>query len=160
MKFSTSIEYAIHGLVYLARGLSGVTSDVLSKKAPDRVILLSNIAKETAVPESYLRKVFQTLSKRGIVMSQRGVGGGYFLARKPEEITLRDVVEAIEGFIPAYCCREFRRKCSIGENCPIRKSFDRARDSMYEVLEGTTIKRLAEELSKHENEVGWLKVIE
>ncbi|MFW6181285.1 MAG: RrF2 family transcriptional regulator, partial [Spirochaetota bacterium] len=90
MRFSTGLEYAIHGLVYLAT------------VPPGKAVLISEVASAIGVSETYLRKVFQQLSRSGILHSQRGVGGGFWLAREPGEITLKDVVDAIDGSLPVY----------------------------------------------------------
>jgi Rrf2 family protein len=144
--FSTSIEYAIHGLVYLA-----VTKS-------DSPVLVGDIAKAIRVPESYLRKVFQFLVRAGLVASHRGAKGGFSLARDPGEITLRDAVEAIDGTLPFYSCMKAQRKCSVTESCPVSEAFDAARQRMAEVLEATSIRDLARGIAKRS--ANWIKVTE
>ena len=146
VQFSLSIEYAIHGLVYLASGNSGAAT------------LVGDIAKATSVPESYLRKVFQLLARAGLVSSHRGVKGGFSLARVPAEITLKDVVEAIDGSLPAYTCLKTARGCSLDEACPVSSAFAAARQKMAEVLDATTIGDLTRGISRRS--AGWLKVTE
>ncbi len=146
MKFSASIEYAIHGLIYLANGPAGKTT------------LIADVAKAIEVPEAYLRKVFQQLVRSGIVTSQRGARGGFFLAHEPSRISLKEVVESIEGSLPLYSCLKEQRRCTLGPYCPVREAFDEARERMAEVLEATSIKNLRDELSKHTNEISWLRV--
>jgi Rrf2 family protein len=58
---------------------------------------LRGISERQAIPARYLEQIFQRLRRAGLVASRRGPGGGYVLARPPAEITLRDVVEAVEG---------------------------------------------------------------
>jgi Rrf2 family protein len=146
VQFSLSIEYAIHGLVYLASAGS------------DTATLVGDIAKATRVPESYLRKVFQLLARAGLVSSHRGVKGGFSLARVPAEITLKDVVEAIDGSLPAYTCAKAARGCSLDEACPVSSAFAAAREKMAEVLDATSIRDLARGISKRS--ASWLKVTE
>ncbi len=146
MKFSTSIEYAIHGLVYLAEASAAGTT------------LISDIARAIGVPEAYLRKVFQQLVRSGIVTSKRGVRGGFCLAREPELITLKDVVEAIDGSMPLYSCLRLQRGCRLSQDCPVREVFEEARQRMAEILAATSIKDLLNDLSKQQNEVTWLKI--
>jgi Rrf2 family transcriptional regulator, iron-sulfur cluster assembly transcription factor len=119
VQFSLSIEYAIHGLVYLASAGS------------DAATMVGDIAKATSVPESYLRKVFQLLAKAGLVASHRGVKGGFSLARVPAEITLKDVVEAIDGSLPAYTCLKTARGCSLDEACPVSGAFASKRSARW-----------------------------
>jgi Rrf2 family protein len=144
VQFSTSIEYAIHGLVYLAA------------KGSQTSTLVSEVAESIKVPESYLRKVFQLLSRSGLVSSQRGAHGGFTLARGPERITLKDVVEAIDGSLPLYSCLKVKRKCPSEERCPVSDAFEEARRRMAEVLDATTVSDLAQGISQRSP--SWLKV--
>jgi Rrf2 family iron-sulfur cluster assembly transcriptional regulator len=146
VQFSLSIEYAIHGLVFLAAAESGSAT------------LVGDIAKATSVPDSYLRKVFQYLARAGLVASHRGVKGGFSLARAPADITLKDVVEAIDGTLPAYACARTTRGCSLDESCPVSSAFAAAREKMAEVLDATSIQDLARGISKRS--ASWLKVTE
>jgi Rrf2 family protein len=145
MQFSMSIDYAVHGLVYLAF------------VSPGKTTLLSEIAKAIKVTESYLRKVFQLLAKRRIVLSQRGAKGGYLLARKPDQITLKDIIDAIDGSPPIYSCLKIQRKCNVTQNCVLKETFEKATARMLAILEETSLKDLAADLSNHAGELGWLK---
>jgi Rrf2 family protein len=141
-----SIEYAIHGLVYLAR-------------APeDRAVLLGDIAATIKVPKEYMRKIFQQLTRKHLVVARRGAKGGYRLARPPAELTLKDVVEAVEGDLPIYSCLRLHRHCELALSCPIKKTFDEAREKMAEVLRATSIRDLAREIAENRREHSWLKV--
>jgi len=151
MNFSLSIEYAIHGLVYLAS--AGADS-----ARPGSTTLVGDIAKATRVPESYLRKVLQLLARAGLVASHRGVRGGFSLARPAAAITLKDVVEAIDGGLPAYTCAKAARGCSLDEACPVSAAFAAAREKMAEVLDATTIRDLAQGIARRSG--SWLKVTE
>ena len=147
MQLSKSVEYAIHGLIYLARD-SGV-----------QITLLGEIARVTGVPESYLRKVFQILSRRGIVLAQRGAKGGYLLSRAPAEINVREIVEAMEGSIPLYTCMsQSQKRCSIVENCPVKDVFHTASEKMYEILEKTSLKDILNGFLESGNKPEWLSV--
>ena len=146
MRFTTSIEYAIHGLIYLAKVPMGTA------------VLISNIAEATRVSEASLRKVFQQLSRCGILISQRGARGGFRLARDSEQINLKDVVEAMDGSLPAYSCLKVLRGCSLGMPCPVQEAFKKARLQMGEVLAATSIKDLLDNISQQQPTVEWLKV--
>jgi Rrf2 family protein len=146
MQFSTSIEYAIHGLVYL------------TAKRSDSAVLVGDVASAIKVPESYLRKVFQALVRARLVSSQRGARGGFVLAREPARITLKDIVEAIDGSLPLYTCVKARRKCTAVDPCPVSEAFEQARQKMAEVLEATNLEALASGISRRS--VSWLKVTE
>lgn len=146
MQFSMSIEYAIHGLVYLARASS------------EKSTLLSDIATAARVPREYMRKIFQLLTRSRILTAQRGAGGGYRLARSASLITLKDVVEAIEGSLPIYSCLKTRRDCGLSECCPVKGVFDEARQKMSEVLESASIQDITRNIAGQGDARSWLKV--
>jgi len=134
MQFSQSTEYAIHSLFYLA--LQG----------KDKMILVGDVAKAHGISESYLAKVFQSLTKAGLIKSFRGAKGGYVLAMAPAEITLRRIVETIEGRGPFFVCDEQKRNCSFLGDCIIRNVMDEAEKRMFAVLENTTLADLVARL--------------
>jgi Rrf2 family protein len=146
MQYSVSIEYAIHGLIYLARA------------GDEKAVLLADIASAIKVPKEYMRKIFQMLTRKRLITGRRGAGGGYRLARPAGELTLRDVVEAIEGSLPLYGCLHMRRHCELALSCPVQKAFDDARRKMAEALQGTTIADLTREIAENRREHSWLKV--
>src|SRR5436190_23929760 len=81
--FSQTVEYALRAVVYLAY------------ESPD-ARTTAQIAAATKVPKDYLSKILQGLAREGIVRTQRGVGGGVSLAKTPDELTILDVVKAVE----------------------------------------------------------------
>ena len=142
MQFGTSIEYAVHALVFMA-------------DRPPGPVFVGDVAKATKAPESYLRKVFQLLSRAGLVASHRGVKGGFSLAQDARQITLRDVVESIDGSLPTWCCVKERKRCSETP-CPVSAAFEEARRKMAESLAQTSIGDLASRVSRLPD--GWLAV--
>jgi Rrf2 family protein len=85
MRFSLQVRYAICGVFDLAYNGHGEPIQVRA------------ISERQAIPVRYLEQIFQRLRRAGIVSSKRGPGGGYSLARGPAELTLRHIVEAVEG---------------------------------------------------------------
>lgn len=85
MRFSLQVQYAICGVFDLAYNGQG------------EPVQIRVISERQAIPARYLEQIFQRLRRAELVMSKRGPGGGYTLARSPAEITLREVVEAVEG---------------------------------------------------------------
>ncbi len=81
--FSRTVEYALRAVIHLAH------------ESPNPRTT-AQIAEATRVPKDYLVKVLQGLAEKGVVKTQRGVGGGVSLARTPEELTILDVVNAVE----------------------------------------------------------------
>ncbi len=89
MRVSLQLQYAICGVFDLA--YNGVGTPVQIRAISER----------QAIPARYLEQIFRKLRQAGLVASKRGPGGGYVLARPPARISLRDVVEAVEGPLPA-----------------------------------------------------------
>ncbi len=88
MQLKKETYYALRGLRFLLRHPRGT------------VLQISRVANAEGVPEASLSKVFRQLARAGILQTHRGVGGGTSLARDPEQTSLRDVVEAVEGPLP------------------------------------------------------------
>lgn len=122
MKLTRGGEYAIRGVLFLAHQNDG------------KVSMLSAIAKAQDVPPRFLAKIFQALAKAGVVKSHRGAKGGFSLARPASEITIRDVVEAIEGPIHLNVCLIGEGECSRDKICPVHAIWEEAQDRMMSVL--------------------------
>ncbi|MEI8197301.1 MAG: Rrf2 family transcriptional regulator [Phycisphaerae bacterium] len=129
--FSQTVEYALRVIVYLA---GRDTTSVLTRQ----------IAAATHVPEGYLAKVLQSLGREGFVKSQRGIHGGFVLARPAHEITIYEVVEAVD--------RSLRiRTCPLGlpnhgaNLCPLHRRLDNAIALVEEALRQSTIADLLHE---------------
>jgi len=88
MQLSQSVTYALQALLQLADSGEGV------------LITRGRLAANGKMPERFLLEILHDLVKRGILRSTRGGGGGFALARPPEEITLLDVIEAVDGPLP------------------------------------------------------------
>lgn len=131
MKLTRGGEYGIRGVLYLAKQEEG------------RVSMLSAIAKDQDVPPRFLAKIFQALAKAGLVKSHRGAKGGFSLARPAAEITIRDVIEAIEGPIHLNVCLVADGECTRDQICPIHAVWEEAQDSMLGVLAKKSFAELA-----------------
>jgi Rrf2 family transcriptional regulator, iron-sulfur cluster assembly transcription factor len=114
MHVQLSTEFALHGLLYLA---------TIRRQSP---VQLPEIAEAIKVKESYLRKLFQQMTRSGLLDAFKGAGGGYLLRKTPDEISLYDVLEAIEGEGNWFRCYAQRRECDLGPTCPIHTAFDEA----------------------------------
>jgi Rrf2 family protein len=132
MKLSGGIEWAAHCCVVL----SGASAPVPAAK----------LAEFHGVSPSYLAKQLQALSAAGLIRSTQGRVGGYELTRPPQEITLEDVVLAIEGPQPAFRCTEIRQRGPLGSTpqqctkpCGIAKAMYAAEDAYRASLRGVTI---------------------
>ena len=121
MKIGKGVEWAAHACAVLALLPPGAA---LSREA---------LAEFLGVPPPYLAKQLQALSRAGLVVTQRGVTGGYRLARDVEAISLWDVTAAVEGTAPSFRCTEIRRNGPCGASpaecpgpCDIAAAFQKA----------------------------------
>lgn len=106
MQITRESDYAISCILYMAT-------------EPEKTYFISELAKPHYLPESFLAKILQKLSKSGFVKSIRGIKGGFLLAKKPKEISLFDVVESIEGSIAINMCTIDAGSCAVCADCPV-----------------------------------------
>ena len=133
MELTRKGEYAIRGVVYLA------------KLKPGEVALISEIAENTGVPQTFLAKILQSFAKIGIVNSFRGTGGGFVLGRPASQITLREVVEAVEGPIMPNRCLIEDAGCEFSNACLVHPVWREVQSKVVDVLNGVTIESLAKD---------------
>ena len=132
MKVSTRGDYASRALLSLALHMDGVTPTPTSVR---------DIAERTGLPQPYLEQILLALKGAGLVRSKRGVGGGYVLARPPSEITLGEVVSAVDGPIAAG---DFGRPhedgaCDHEGQCVLLTVWSDVGDHMRRHLDGYTL---------------------
>lgn len=114
----------------------------LSRRPAGSVEMVDVLAHEEGVPASFLGKIFQSLSRAGIVKSARGSGGGFSLVRTPDEITVLEVIEAVEGPIALQRCLETDSDCTHREGCALCGLFSEAQDRVKEVFGRTSVAEL------------------
>ncbi|MFF7990559.1 RrF2 family transcriptional regulator [Kitasatospora xanthocidica] len=136
MKLSGGVEWALHCCVVLTAAGDPVPA--------------ARLAALHDVSPSYLAKQMQALSRAGLVHSVQGKTGGYVLTRKPEEVSLLDVVQAVDGASPAFVCTEIRQRGPLGtppeqctKQCPIARAMGAADAAWRASLAAVTIADLA-----------------
>jgi Rrf2 family transcriptional regulator, iron-sulfur cluster assembly transcription factor len=122
--------HAVRALVALARLPAGAYAGA------------AKIAQEIDAPPNYLSKLLKALARQGVVESQKGLGGGFRLARDPQAITLLEVVEPIEHVSRWTGCILGRPECSDAEPCAIHTRWKAVRDAYLHMLRRTTIAEL------------------
>jgi len=116
---------------------------VLSTLPPGEYRGTSAVADETGSPRNYLGKLLLTLARSGLVESQKGLGGGFRLARDPSRITLYEVIEAIEDVNRWQECAFGRRACTEATPCAIHSRWSHVRDQYLSLLRNTSVAALA-----------------
>jgi Rrf2 family protein len=130
MQLSRSSEYGVRAMVYLAMQPAG------------RWVGLREIAETQEVPQPYLAKVLRALVNQRLVKSSRGVGGGFGLAKPAAEVTLRQVIEAIEGPLALNRC-VLPGGCPRIPHCPVHCIWREAQARVMELLESANMEDLA-----------------
>lgn len=116
-------------------------------------ISLKSIAERQDISEYYLEQLMAILRKAGLVQSIRGAYGGYLLARKPSEITVGDVLRALEGPIGLVDCvlEQDAVKCLKYENCITRVVWEKIRDSIIKTIDSITLLDMCNERRQKAN---------
>ncbi len=106
----------------------------LVEKGDENRISIGDISENKNIPEPFLRKLFKPLVQQGIIFSTRGVSGGVRLARDPKEITVLEVVEALEGPLALNECLLEDASCEFLSECGMHDVWDEAQAAMAKVL--------------------------
>ncbi|MBI5826917.1 MAG: Rrf2 family transcriptional regulator [Deltaproteobacteria bacterium] len=133
LKLTRDCEYALMAVLYLASQPEG------------KVSLVREIAEARDMPRTYLSKIMQHLARAGLVRSRRGANGGLVLGRPSGSITMKDVIEAVEGPIRLNVCLTGKGACPRDEECPALPVWVKAQKSMIEVLKGKTMAQLVKD---------------
>ena len=130
MQITRQADYATRAILHLARiGKNGH-------------VATSQVAKEQQIPPAFLVKIISQLSIAGILHTSRGARGGVRLAREPQNITLLEVVEAIDGPIQLNECVEANGICSFEGNCPMQLIWCDAQNELVAKLKKTNFAQL------------------
>ncbi len=127
---SKSGIHAVRALIVLAELPRGTHAGAVS------------IAERIEAPKNYLGKILQQLSREGLVVSQKGLGGGFRLARDPTDISLLDIVDPIEQIERWDGCILGRESCSDENPCPIHDGWKSVKEAYMELLSDTTLANL------------------
>ncbi|MBZ5502535.1 MAG: Rrf2 family transcriptional regulator [Acidobacteriia bacterium] len=127
MLFQHASEIAIRATIFLAQ------------QSPGKLSPVREVAARAGVPEAYLAKIFQRLSRAGLVRSFRGPGKGVELGHAPRAITLAALVRAAEGPAISEGCVFGLASCPIDTPCPLHRDWAPLQASIRELMENTTL---------------------
>ena len=122
MKLSTRGKYGLYAMYYLA---------VHNGEGPQTLQSISTVG----VPKQYLEQILGNLRRAGLVSTVRGAQGGYQMADDPAQVTLRDIIDAVEGPIELSECAQAETACQKSGTCPVRWVWQRVTDSINNELE-------------------------
>lgn len=135
MKISTKGRYGLRALIDLAQ---------YSEIEP---VSISSIATRQGISEGYLEQLMSMLKKAGLIKSIRGAGGGYVLARDMSEISVGDVLRALEGSLQPVDCSAFSQEdsCEASGVCVTKYVWQRINESINQTVDEISLKQLVEE---------------
>jgi Rrf2 family protein len=120
----------------------------LAKEHGAGPVLIGDLAEQEAIPKKFLEAILLALKHRGLVHSRKGPGGGYQLGRTPEQISVGDIVRALDGPLALVSCVSQTayspcEECVTEKDCAVRRIFQQVRDQTAKILDGTTLKAAA-----------------
>lgn len=133
MQITRQADYAVRAVLHLAR-MNGSTRAATSQ-----------VAKEQHIPPSFLAKIISQLSIAGLLHTSRGARGGVTMAREPKDVTLLEVIEAIDGPIILNECVGENSICTFEEDCPLRPVWCEAQEELVGRLKNTNFQQLLEQ---------------
>lgn len=144
MRFTTKTEYGLVCLCYMAR------------KPAHQIFTINEIVKNEQMSTAYIEKIFQQLRASDIVVAQHGKQGGYSLARHPSKITLKEIVEALEGqTFDIYCAPELRAEivCTHFPACGVRPVWRKTKEVLDHFYETLTLEMVARDEEEMESQL-------
>ncbi|MFQ5411168.1 MAG: RrF2 family transcriptional regulator [Phycisphaerae bacterium] len=139
MVYSVGCEYGIRALITLAR-----------RVPQGHYCLLRDILDGENLPRHFVGKIFQTLVREKILSSAKGRGGGFAIRRSPDEITLRQIVQAIDGVSPRKRCFLGFTDCDDDQPCPVHSPCSEMTEQIDRLLDTTTLAQLVSLLEERE----------
>ena len=135
MNLFRQVDYAIRCIVYLSR-------------TRDRLATKSEIAKATLAPDLFVAKILQRLVHAGLVLSTRGVHGGFVLARDPARLSLLDVIDLTQASLAPRPCVLNPRACSFRDSCPVHPIWVKIHRATERELRKVTFASLARQAAR------------
>ncbi len=133
MRLSTQSRYGVRAIFDIAYHSEGLETQV------------KDISRRQGISQRYLEQIFQKLKRAGVVRSKRGPSGGYFLGKKPEDITIREIVQITEGSInPVRCIDEggSSQSCERSGECVTQIVWNEAGKRLREYFDSVTVRDL------------------
>ena len=136
MKLSTRGRYGIHAMYDLALN---------ADRGPQSI---KAIAERQDIPEAYLEQLIAVLKREKLVNSTRGAQGGYMLSRRAEEITVGDVLRALEGGLSLVECIQEEDACGRSCACPSRIVWKKIQEGLDRIVDGITLRDMIEDYER------------
>ncbi len=136
MKINRATDYGVRLMVYLAAN-------------PERVVPRAEAAQKLAIPGEFLAKIAQSLAKAGFIEIRQGRSGGYRLIKTPSELTLLEIVEALEGELSLNICVTHPEACQFSPHCKVHLVWEAARKGLRDFLNNIYLTDLIDKTDKN-----------
>jgi Rrf2 family iron-sulfur cluster assembly transcriptional regulator len=137
MRLSTKSRYGLRALFDMAYHAGTLPAQI------------KDISRRQNISPRYLEQIFQELKRGGLLKSRRGPQGGYFLSRKPQEITVQQVITAAEGEMALVNCvksgKDCKKACEFDNECVTQKIWQEASKRLNDYLDSVTLKDLCDQ---------------
>lgn len=134
--FSRQCEYAIQSVIYLAQKKEG------------QMTTIKEISSHLNIPFHFLGKIFQKLSRKGLLHSMKGVSGGFWLAKPAQEIVLMDIIIAVDGPDVMNLCVLGYKECSTTEPCPMHDEWKTTKETFFAAMNKKNILDIGKSIKK------------
>jgi Rrf2 family transcriptional regulator, iron-sulfur cluster assembly transcription factor len=128
MRITRACDYAFRAMVFLG-----------NRNGNGGAVETAKVAEEIEVPPVYLRKIFQSLSRSGLVRTTAGSGGGVALAMKPEDVTLKAIIESVEGPIVLSDCTNQPALCTRSAKCKVTRQLGQIQQRIQQEFASRTL---------------------
>ena len=139
MRLSKRGEYALRAMINLAN---------VQKHSPRAMVQIKDISEQEKIPTKYLEQILLALKNAGLLNSKMGIGGGYYLAKSPEEINLGQIIRVLDGpLAPIRCVSRMAYEpcgCPDERACGLRMVMGDVRNAIANILENTTLADVTE----------------
>jgi Rrf2 family protein len=134
MRLSKRGEYGLRAMIILAQAYN---------ESPDAMVQIKEISEQDKIPAKYLEQILLALKNAGMLQSRMGIGGGYYLARQPDEINLGQVIRVLDGpLAPVRCVSQMAYEpcgCPDERTCGLRMVMGDVRNAISDILDNTTL---------------------
>lgn len=142
MRLSKRGEYGLRAMIILALAYS---------ESPGVMVQIKDISDQDKIPAKYLEQILLVLKNAGLLQSRMGIGGGYYLARQPEDINLGQIIRVLDGpLAPIRCVSQMAYEpcgCPDEEICGLRMMMGDVRNAIADILEKTTLEDVTKRMN-------------
>jgi Rrf2 family protein len=141
MRLSKRGEYGLRAMIILAHAY---------KESPEMMVQIREISEQDKIPGKYLEQILLALKNAGMLQSRMGIGGGYYLARQPQDISLGQIVRVLDGpLAPIRCVSQMAYEacgCPDERTCGLRMVMGDVRNAIADILDNTTLENVVERM--------------